>query len=78
MKNPISDEEQYSINIAKLQRTDNETIIRWVNAIAETKPELLKEIESFMKKIPSSFRISLKRIHIFNSDSVIFCITSFL
>ena len=51
MKNPISDEEQYSINIAKLQRTDNETIISWVNASAETKPELLKEIESFMKKI---------------------------
>ncbi len=44
-------EEIYSINIAKLQRTDNETIIRWVNAIAETNPELLKEIETFMKKI---------------------------
>ncbi len=28
-------EERYTINIAKLQRTDNETIIRWVNAIAE-------------------------------------------
>ena len=51
MKNPISGEERYSINIAKLQRTDDETIIRWVNAIAETKPEILKEIESFMKKI---------------------------
>lgn len=51
MKNAISGEERYSINIAKLQRTDNETIIRWVNAIAEAKPEMLKEIESFMKKI---------------------------
>lgn len=51
MKMPISGEERYSINIAKLQRTDDETIIRWVNAIAETKPEMLKEIEAFMKKI---------------------------
>lgn len=44
-------EERYSINVAKLQRTDDETLIRWVNAIAETKPEILKDIESFMKKI---------------------------
>lgn len=44
-------EERYSINIGKLQRTDNETIMRWVNAIAETNPELLIEIEKFMKKI---------------------------
>ncbi|MCM1495961.1 MAG: helix-turn-helix domain-containing protein [Bacteroides sp.] len=44
-------EERYSINIAKLQRTDDETLIRWVNAIAETNPEALKEIESFMKKL---------------------------
>jgi len=44
-------EERYAINIGKLQRTDNETIMRWVNAIAETKPELLTEIEKFMKKI---------------------------
>lgn len=44
-------EERYSINIGKLQRTDNETIMRWVNAIAETKPDLLIEIEKFMKKV---------------------------
>lgn len=44
-------EERYAINIGKLQRADNETIMRWVNAIAETKPELLIEIEKFMKKI---------------------------
>lgn len=44
-------ENRYSINVAKLQRADNETIIRWVNAIAETSPETLKEIELFMKKI---------------------------
>lgn len=44
-------EERYSINVAKLQRTDDETIIRWVNAIAETNPDVLKEIEGFMKKL---------------------------
>lgn len=44
-------EERYSINIGKLQRTDDETIMRWVNAIAETKPEILTEIEKFMRKI---------------------------
>lgn len=44
-------EERYSINVAKLQRTDDETLIRWVNTIAETNPEALKEIESFMKKL---------------------------
>ncbi len=42
-------EERYSINIGKLQRADNETIMRWVNAIAETKPEFLVEIENFLK-----------------------------
>ena len=44
-------EERYAINIGKLQRADNETIMRWVNAIAETKPEVLVEIEKFMRKI---------------------------
>lgn len=44
-------EERYAINVGKLQRADNETIMRWVNAIAETNPEVLVEIEKFMKKI---------------------------
>lgn len=44
-------EERYASNVAKLQRTDDETIIRWANAIAETSPEVLKQIEEFMKKI---------------------------
>lgn len=44
-------EERYAVNIGKLQRADNETIMRWVNAIAETKPEILVEIEKFMRKI---------------------------
>lgn len=51
MKIEDCQEERYSINIGKLQRADNETIMRWVNAIAETKPEVLIEIEKFMKKI---------------------------
>lgn len=46
-----SQEERFSKNIAKLQRTDNETIINWVNAIAETNPELLVEIEKFFKSL---------------------------
>ncbi len=47
----ITDNERYAINVGKLQRTDNETLIRWVNAIAETNPEALIQIEELMKKI---------------------------
>lgn len=47
----VLQEERYAVNIGKLQRADNETIMRWVNAIAETSPETLIEIEKFMKKI---------------------------
>lgn len=43
--------DKISINIAKLQHVDNETIIRWINTIAESNPEMLKEIEEFMKKL---------------------------
>lgn len=42
---------RYFSNVGKLQRTDDETIMRWVNAIAETDPEVLKQIEGFMKKL---------------------------
>lgn len=42
---------RYFSNVGKLQRTDDETIMRWVNAIAETDPEVLKQIEEFMKKL---------------------------
>ncbi len=51
MHSSISDNERYAINVGKLQRTDNETLIRWVNAIAETNPEVLSQIEELMKKI---------------------------
>lgn len=44
-------EERFATNIAKLQRTDDETIIKWVDAIAETSPEALRQIELFMKKL---------------------------
>lgn len=51
MRPPVTAEDRFSKNIAKLQRTDDETIMQWVNAIAETNPEALKEIEEFMKKL---------------------------
>ena len=42
---------RYLSNVGKLQRTDDETIMRWVNAIAETDPSVLKKIEEFMMKL---------------------------
>lgn len=51
MKRKVNEEERYTLNLENLGKTDNETIIRWVNAIAETNPEVLKEVERFMKKI---------------------------
>lgn len=43
----LEGEERFALNIGKLQDTDNETVMRWVNAIAETNPELLGDIEKF-------------------------------
>lgn len=51
MYTQLNPDDRYASNVGKLQRTDNETIIRWINAIAETSPEKLKDIEEFMKKI---------------------------
>lgn len=51
MESVKSPADKISINIAKLQHVDNETIIRWINTIAESNPEMLKEIEEFMKKL---------------------------
>ncbi len=42
---------RYFSNVGKLQRAYDETIMRWVNAIAETDPSVLKKIEEFMKKL---------------------------
>ena len=46
----VDEDDRYSINLGKLSATDNETAQRMVNAIAESSPEELKIIESFMKK----------------------------
>ncbi len=51
MKAPINQDDRYSHSLSKLAMTDNETIINWVNTIAETNPDVLKEIENFMKKL---------------------------
>lgn len=51
MHTSISDNERYAINVGKLQRTNNETLIRWVNRIAETDPERLKQIEELLKSL---------------------------
>lgn len=50
-KKILEGEERFALNIGKLQNTDNETLIRWVNAIAETNPELLEDIESFFMNL---------------------------
>lgn len=47
----IDPDDRYSVNLGKLQRTDDETIIKWVNTIAETDPKKLRDIEAFMKKL---------------------------
>lgn len=51
MKATQTTQERYNFNLEKLQRVDDETIIRWVNVIAETNPKVLKQIEEFMKKL---------------------------
>ena len=47
----INPDDRYSHNLAKLANMDDETIMNWVNMIAETNPAMLKEIEGFMKKL---------------------------
>lgn len=51
MHSSVNEDERFAVNVGKIQRTDDETIIRWVNAIAETNPSALKGIEEFMKRI---------------------------
>lgn len=51
MKAPVNPDDRFAVNIAKLQRTDDETIINWVNMIAETSPEELRIIEAVFKKL---------------------------
>ena len=51
MKLEDREDNRYLSNVGKLQRADDETIMRWVNAIAETDPKVLKAVEEFMKKL---------------------------
>lgn len=51
MELQLNREDRHFINVGKLQRTDDETIIRWADAVAETSPETLRNIEEFLKKI---------------------------
>lgn len=51
MKKWTDPEDRYSHNLAKLAKTDDETIMNWVNMIADTNPAALKEIEGLMKKL---------------------------
>ena len=45
----ISEEDRFTINLAKLSNTENEFIQNAINAFAETSPEKLKIIEEFFK-----------------------------
>ncbi|MCI8770014.1 MAG: helix-turn-helix transcriptional regulator [Lachnospiraceae bacterium] len=51
MKGDNNLEERFLSNISNLKHTDDETIVRWVNAVAETNPAVLREIEKFMRKV---------------------------
>lgn len=42
-------DKRFATNIDKLKRSNDETVIRWINAIAETKPDVLQKVEKFMK-----------------------------
>lgn len=46
---PSTERERFSSNIAKLKRSNNATVIKWINAIAETPPEELERFSEFMK-----------------------------
>lgn len=46
-----SENNKKHLDLEKLQKVDDETIIRWVNTIAETNPEVLKQVEGFMKRL---------------------------
>lgn len=50
-KPPKSANGRYTNNLTKLAASDDKTIMNWINTIAETNPEMLKEIEEFMKKL---------------------------
>lgn len=45
----LSDEDRFTINLAKLSSSENEFIQNTINTLAETSPEKLKIIEKFFK-----------------------------
>lgn len=51
MKIERSEEERFAKNMQAILKTDNDTIIRWANTIAETDPKVLEKVEEFMKKL---------------------------
>ncbi|MCI8374966.1 MAG: helix-turn-helix transcriptional regulator [Lachnospiraceae bacterium] len=46
----ISNEDQFSISLGKLSKSENSFIHNAINTLAETEPEKLKVIEEFMRK----------------------------
>lgn len=46
----ISDEDRFTINLAKLSKTENEFIQNAINTFAESSPEKLKAIEELFKQ----------------------------
>lgn len=45
----IDEDDRYALNLGKLTLTQNQTVKNLINAIAETAPDKLKDIEEFMK-----------------------------
>lgn len=46
----LSEDDQFSISLGKLSKSDNKFIHNALNTLAETEPEKLKIIEEFMRK----------------------------
>lgn len=46
----LSENDQFSISLGKLSKSDNKFIHNALNTLAETEPEKLKVIEEFMRK----------------------------
>ena len=46
----VSEEDQFSISLGKLSKSDNKFIHNALNTLAEIEPEKLKAIEEFMRK----------------------------
>lgn len=51
MRNILDPDDRYAHNLARLARCSDPTVIRWINAIAETPPQQLKDIEKLLGKI---------------------------